>query len=182
MKIEGKKVILRPWRESDATQLAELVQDRQIPRFTRVPSPYKLKDAKQFIRERKEKWKKKSDFGFAIISKKEKQLLGSIGICRVDMRDKKTEMGYWIGNPFRRKGYASEAIALMFDFAFKKLGLNRIVIKCDTKNKASRKVIEKAGAKFEGIEREGGVSGIGKKMDLCVYSILMREFKGKKFK
>ena len=57
MKIEGKKVILRNWKASDAKQLAQLVQDKKISSFTRVSVPYKLKDAKQFIRECKEKGK-----------------------------------------------------------------------------------------------------------------------------
>ena len=49
MKIEGKKVILRSWRESDAKKLTQLVQDKQIPKFTRVPNPYKLKHARKGI-------------------------------------------------------------------------------------------------------------------------------------
>ncbi len=68
------------------------------------------------------------------------------------------------------------------DFGFGELKLNRIRISCSTKNKASRRVIEKTCAKFEGIERESIVSGDGKTHNLRVYSVLKWEFKEKKFR
>lgn len=180
MKIEGKKVILRNWKESDAKELAQLVQDKEIPRFTRVPVPYKLKDAKQFIRECREKEKKKKEIGFAIIDKKSKKIAGSLGIMEISSKSNKAEIGYLLGREHRGRGFMAEAVQLALGFGFGKLGLNRIRISCSTKNKASRKVIERTGAKFEGIEKEGCISGSGKTHDLRVYSILKRKFKGKK--
>jgi RimJ/RimL family protein N-acetyltransferase len=73
----------------------------------------------------------------------------------------------------------AEAIQLILQLVFKKLKLNRIEIGCSTKNKASRKVIEKAGAKYEGTQREAMISGLGKKHDMRVYSILAKEWKNK---
>lgn len=70
----------------------------------------------------------------------------------MEKKNKKAEIGYWLGRKHRGKGYMSEAMQLMLGFAFKKLKLNRVKISCSTKNKASRKVIEKAGCVFEGIE------------------------------
>ena len=179
-KMEGKKVFLRPWKESDAKELKDLVQDKEIPRFTQVPVPYKLKDAKKFIRECKEKGKKKTEVGFAVVDRKSKKIAGSLGIMRIDRQCKKAEMGYLLGKEHRGQGFMAEALQLALGFCFGKLGLNRIRISCSTKNKASRKAIERTGLKFEGIERESTISGDGKKHNLRVYSILKREFKGKK--
>ena len=177
MEIRGKKAILRGWRESNAEELTLLVQDRQIPRFTRIPWPYKLKDAKKFIRECREKGKKRTEFGFAIISSESKKIVGSIGIIGIDRHSRKAEIGYMLGKEHRGKGFMTEAVQLALGFAFGKLKLNRVRISCSTRNKASRKVIEKAGAKFEGIEREACISALGEKHDLRVYSILKSEFK-----
>ncbi len=179
MKTEGKRIFLRPWRQSDAGELQQLADDKSIARFTRVPWPYKAGHAKKFIKESKEKWRKKQEFRFAIRSKKGKKLFGSVGILRIDRRDRNGEIGFWLGKGYRGQGYMGEAIRLLLRFAFKKLKLNRVAIKCSTKNKASRKVIEKAGAKFEGIERESIKSGLGKMHDLRVYSILAREYERK---
>lgn len=177
MEIKGKKVILRSWQKGDAKELMLLVQDRQISRFTRVPWPYKLKDAKKFIRECGEKGKKKTEFGFAVISLENKKIVGSIGIMTIDRHSRKAEIGYLLGKEHRGRGYMAEAVQLALGFAFGKLKLNRVRISCSTKNKASRKVIEKAGARFEGIERESMKSGDGKMHNLRVYSILKRELK-----
>ncbi len=179
MKLDGKRIFLRPWRESDAEDLVALLNDKSIANFTRVPNPYKLKHARKKLKECREKWRKKQEAGFAIISKKEKKLLGSIDIMDIDKHSRKAHIGYLLGKEFRGKGFMQEAIQLVLGFAFKNLKLNRIRISCFVKNKASRKVIEKTGAKFEGIERDGIKSGLGKLHDVRVYSILAREFKRK---
>ena len=181
MKIEGKRVILRNWSLSDAKELKGVVQDKEIPRFTRVPVPYKLNDAKKFIRECKEKGKKKIEIGFAIVEKKNKTIVGSLGIMKINKQCKKAELGYLLGKEHRGQGFIAEAVRLALGFCFGKLKLNRVRISCSTKNKASRKVIEKTGAKFEGVERQSIISGDGKTHNLRVYSILRQEFKGKKF-
>jgi len=181
MKIEGKKVILRAWKANDAKKLTQLVQDKEISRFTSVSSSYNLKDAKQFIKECKKEKQYKTEIRFAIIDKESKKIAGSIGIIEINRHSNKAEFGYLLGKEYRGKGFMAEAIQLALGFCFGKLRLNRIRISCSTKNKTSRKVIEKTGAKFEGIEREGIVSGDGKTHNSRVYSILKREFKGKKF-
>ena len=180
MKIEGKKVILKNWKESDAKELTQIMQDSEISKFTRAPASYKLKDAKKFIKECKEYGKKKTVVGFAIIDRKSKKIVGSLGIIGINKQCKKAEIGYLLGREHRGKGFMAEALQLALNFCFKKLEFNRIKINCSTKNKASRNVIEKTGAKFEGIERKSVVSGDGKTHDMRIYSILKQEFKGKK--
>ena len=160
--------------------MTQLVQDREISKFTRVTSSYNLNDAKQFIKECKKEKQHKTEIRFAIIDKESKKIAGSIGIIEINRQSNKAEFGYLLGREHRGKGFMAEALQLALGFSFGKLGLNRIRISCSTKNKTSRKVIEKTGAKFEGIEREGCISGDGKKHDTRVYSILKREFKGKK--
>ena len=60
-------------------------------------------------------------------------------------------MGYWIGAPFARSGYMSEAIAALTHFAFTTLDLSRIEAACLPENKPSRGVLEKSGFKYEGV-------------------------------
>lgn len=60
-------------------------------------------------------------------------------------------MGYWIGAPFAREGYMSEAIAALTHHAFTMLDLSRIEAACLPENKPSRGVLEKSGFKYEGV-------------------------------
>ena len=102
MKIEGKKVILRNWRKSDAKELAKLVQDRQISKFTRVPFPHKLKDSKQFIRECKKNGRKGTEICFAVIDRQSKKIAGSLGIMGINRQCNKAEIGYLLGKEIGR--------------------------------------------------------------------------------
>jgi len=43
---------LRPWRDSDLAALVEACQDPEIPRWTRVPSPYGPADARLYLQQR----------------------------------------------------------------------------------------------------------------------------------
>ncbi|HGG63869.1 MAG TPA: N-acetyltransferase, partial [Rhodobacteraceae bacterium] len=60
-------------------------------------------------------------------------------------------LGYWIGQPYARMGYMSEAIAALVHYAFTTLDLSRIEAACLPENTPSRGVLEKAGFKYEGV-------------------------------
>lgn len=60
-------------------------------------------------------------------------------------------LGYWIGQPFARRGYMREAILGVTHHAFTKLDLSRIDAACLPENAASRGVLEKCGFKYEGV-------------------------------
>lgn len=60
-------------------------------------------------------------------------------------------LGYWVGVPFARMGYMSEAIAALVHYAFTALDLSRIEAACLPENAASRGALEKAGFKYEGV-------------------------------
>ena len=59
--------------------------------------------------------------------------------------------GYWIGQPFARQGFMSEALEAMVHHAFNVLDLSRLEAGCLPENTASRGVLEKVGFKYEGV-------------------------------
>ena len=60
-------------------------------------------------------------------------------------------LGYWIGQPFARRGYMREAIEAVVHHAFHQMGLSRIEAACLPENAASRGVLERCGFKYEGV-------------------------------
>lgn len=60
-------------------------------------------------------------------------------------------LGYWIGEPFARQGYMSEAVRAVVSHAFEELDLSRIESACLPENAASRGVLESCGFKYEGV-------------------------------
>ena len=77
----------------------------------------------------------------------------------------------------RAKGYGSEAIALIIDYGFKILGMERISANTLDINIGAQKSIEKCGLTLEGRERKS-VCLNGKKHDRLCYAVLREEWNG----
>lgn len=87
-------------------------------------------------------------------------------------------MGYWVGAPFAREGYMSEAIAALAHYAFNTLDLSRIEAACLPENKPSRGVLEKSGFKYEGVA-QGYLQIDGRWRNHVLYSNLRGDRRGK---
>ncbi len=183
IELRTRNLILRRPRKKDIPDLVEGLNNLKISKWlSKVPHPYKKKDAEWWINDCKEKFKKKGkekikSYPFSIELKKEKKLIGAVGLHDIDYFEKNAEIGYWVNENYWRQGIIKEALIKIIDCAFKKLKLNRLTIKAYTKNKASNGVAKKMGFKFEGIERQGARSrATGKFMDGNVYSLLKKEW------
>ena len=140
---------LRELELSDKLKLSELLNNKKIWDNLRnkVPYPYQESDAINFI---EFITKDNSQQVFAI--EVNGNLCGVVGlVLQQDVYEKSAEIGYWIGEPFRGKGIASEAVKLMTDFGFNELNLRRIYAAVFEFNIASMKVLEKNGYLNEGI-------------------------------
>ena len=86
------------------------------------------------------------------------------------------EIGYGIIPRERGKGHGTEAVQIMVDYLFLSKDIPRIQAVTNVGNKASQRVLEKAGFKNEGTLREVGYVR-GERTDANVYSILREEWK-----
>jgi RimJ/RimL family protein N-acetyltransferase len=135
---------LRAPRSSDAEAIARLAGDRRIAGNTlRIPHPYSLADAEQFIAAIN---RQNGEATFVIT-------LGDtlIGACAVDMRESGAEIGYWLGVPYWGQGYATEAARALIDHAFGVLGHEMLASGARVNNPASRRVLEKCGFQWTGV-------------------------------
>ena len=82
-------------------------------------------------------------------------LVGGISLMNVRRGVAQTgTLGYWIGAPYARQGYMSEALLAVLDFAFDRLGLHRVEAASLPHNVASQGLLRKAGFSEEGYARE----------------------------
>ena len=86
------------------------------------------------------------------------------------------EIGYDIVRSERGKKYGTEAVQLMVDYLFLSKDVARIQAFTDVRNKASQRVLEKAGFKREGTLRKAGFVR-GQRADAYVYGIIREEWK-----
>jgi ribosomal-protein-serine acetyltransferase len=103
------------------------------------------------------------------------EVAGLIGFKDTDVLNRRTEIGYWLVEKFRKKGIVTQSVKSLLKYAFEELDLNRVQIKAGTENIKSRRIPERLGFSFEGIEREGEYLN-GGFIDLAVYSLLKSEY------
>ena len=149
--IKSKKFILRPFRKGDEESLRRSINNRTIYKNTlSIPYPYTLKDAKKWVAKAIEKTKqRKSDSVYFVID-----IGGEVAGSVSFIKQYKAEIGYWLGEKYWRQGIMTEAVKLATKFGFKELKLKRIYAYVFPWNKASMRVLEKAGYNLEGILRK----------------------------
>ena len=183
MKIKTKRLILRPWENSDIESGVKNLNDLEVSKWLLVvPYPYTVKDAKEWVKRNKKKWAKKdkTDYTFGIELREEKSIIGGIGLHHFDKRQGTAEVGYWLGRNYHRKGYGSEALEAVIGFAFNKLKLRRLEASVFSGNPSSGKLLEKFGFKLEGLKREARVSAAYSKVrDELIYGLLKDDYTGR---
>ncbi len=87
-----------------------------------------------------------------LIRRDDETLLGAITLDNIRRGPSQAgTLGYWIGAPYARQGYMSEAINAVVHHAFHRLDLSRIEAACLPENAPSRSLLERCGFKYEGV-------------------------------
>ncbi|MCD8173910.1 MAG: GNAT family N-acetyltransferase [Alistipes sp.] len=145
--MEPKK-LFRPWTQVDAPRLALLADDPAIARNLRdgFPSPYTLADAEAFITistAREPVW------NYAIVN--DGEVAGGIGILQgQDVHRISGEIGYWLAPEYWGRGIATRTVEAFCRFVFAETGIIHIHTGVFSYNRASARVLEKAGFTYVG--------------------------------
>jgi RimJ/RimL family protein N-acetyltransferase len=148
--LETKRLALRAPRLEDAKTVAALVNDRRIAEnVARIPHPYKKSDAESFITGAN---KSGGDAVF-LITLRDETIIGACGLTKQDgvVAGPAPELGYWLGVEHWGKGYATEALHAVIDYAFTDLGHPALTAAARVTNPLSRRVLEKCGFQWTGV-------------------------------
>ncbi len=143
---------LRPFRRGDEHSLVEHINNRKIARATlTIPHPYTVADALSWIDQNLKagRRRKKTEINFAI--DKGGQVIGGIGLGKIDGHQ--AEIGYWLGEKHWGQGIVTAAVEAVTRYAFTELRLSRVYAYTFLSNRASARVLEKAGYRCEGRSR-----------------------------
>lgn len=119
-----------------------------------LPRPYLRRHAVEFVKRKRSQFEKRESLALAITAAEGGSLVGMIELMHPSATDQVAELGYWIAPAVRRQGYATEAARAMCDVGFRILRLHRIEAGALARNRASIRVLEKAGLRHEGRFRE----------------------------
>ena len=144
--IETRRLILRAPRQQDVRAIASIANDLRIAENTgRLPHPYKIEDAEAFVAQAS-RGDREITFLITLMSRE------IIGVCGIATTDRDAELGYWVGVRHWGRGYATEAARALIGHAFTELGYNTLSASVRVNNPASRRVLEKCGFQWSGVE------------------------------
>jgi RimJ/RimL family protein N-acetyltransferase len=154
--------------------MTSALNEAEIARWTRVPSPYTRADALDFLRRMEQARAAGTELALAITSASAGELLGSISVRVSSTENNRGELGYLVFAFARGRDVATRAVRLLARFGFERLGLQRVEILAATGNRASQRVAEKAGFQREGVLRAYMDSG-NERLDMVSFSLLPGE-------
>lgn len=139
-----QRLVLRPLDQSDASRVQELAGDSRIAATTKaIPHPHPDGLAESWISTHPEHWQNGSCMTCAVVEAATGSLVGVVGLMEIG--NSEAELGYWIGVPYWRKGYCSEAAQVLVEYAFQALPISRIHAVHLSSNPASGRVLRKTG-------------------------------------
>ncbi|WP_257348486.1 GNAT family N-acetyltransferase [Pseudalkalibacillus decolorationis] len=132
-----------------------------------------MEDVEVNIRNSHIKFLKREDLRLLVFLKDTGEFVASSGLHRMDWEVPKFEIGYWMDTRYSGKGYMTEAVQGITDFAFTELNARRLEIRCDPKNKRSCAVPERLGFILEGVLRNDDISLVNNELtDTCIYALI----------
>jgi RimJ/RimL family protein N-acetyltransferase len=169
--VDGPTAV-RPWRDADLTALVTVCQDPEIARWTRVPERYGESDARAYLLSRYDAALSGITAPFAVVEAGDHaRLLGSISLMRISWEHARGEVGYWLGRDARGRGHATRSVALICQWGFASLALERIELYAGTENAASQRVAERCGFEREAVVRSF-IQGKGERQDMVAFGLL----------
>jgi RimJ/RimL family protein N-acetyltransferase len=150
--IETERLRLRRHRPADAAAIAALLDDWAVVRWlSEVPFPYTVRDADEWILQAGRAWITGRDYQFVVTRAEDGAPIGHMGLT-ISTNGRVGELGYWFGRAFWKRGYATEAAQAVLAFGFLDLKLERIQAGYHPDNRASGRVLVKAGLMTDGIK------------------------------
>jgi [ribosomal protein S5]-alanine N-acetyltransferase len=157
---------VRSWRPGDAASLVEHANNRKIwlNLRDRFPHPYTARDARAFL---KSVLAARPETNFAIDV--DGAAVGGIAFhVQSDVERIGAELGYWLGEKFWGRGIATAAVRAVTEHALATHALHRVFALPFAHNRASARVLEKAGFTLEGVLRSSVIKD-GHVLDQLLY-------------
>jgi RimJ/RimL family protein N-acetyltransferase len=154
-RIKTERLQLRKAKLADADAIfCAYAQDPEVIKYVSWKAHRSANETREYVRTCLLAWDTGKAFHWIIESRENGQLMGML-IARVNAE--KWELGFVLARRYWGQGYMTEAIKAVIDWALNRGGVYRIWAVCDVDNRASARVMEKAGMQREGILRRWSV-------------------------
>lgn len=146
---------LREFRDNDLAAFWDYMRRPETHRYEKVVIP-----TEEAVRQELQDWQTlaqelpRTVYRLAVTVPPSDRVIGHAKLTLMFPEIKQWEIGWFIHPDHWGKGYATEAARALLDFAFKQVGVHRVVAFCNANNAASARVMEKLGMQRDGLLRE----------------------------
>jgi RimJ/RimL family protein N-acetyltransferase len=149
--LSSDRLLLRPLRESDLSALCRYRSDPLVARYQSWTT-FTEEQGHQLITDqaRRQPGVPGTWFQMAIEHKDSGHMIGDCGLHTLRDSPRQAEVGFTLAREHQGKGYATEAVACLFDYVFGKLRLHRAIAVTDARNGPAARVLERLGMRREG--------------------------------
>ena len=174
--LQGQHARLEPLRLDHANALREAVQDGELWKlwYTAIPTPAAMLGE---VQRRLDLQASGSMLPFAVIHLPDERMSGMTTYMHIDSANRRLEIGStWYRQSLQRTALNTECKRMLLGYAFEQLDCIAVEFRTHWHNNASRRGIERLGAKLDGVLRSHQIAANGSLRDTCVYSILASEW------
>jgi TetR/AcrR family transcriptional regulator len=171
-----RRLRLRWLEPGDAAAMFAIFSDPQVMRYWSAGPWTDMAQADELIAKSLAGYQDGSGLRFGI--ELEGQLIGNVCLFAFSAQNRRCEIGYVLGSAHWGRGYATEALRAVLDYAFRELDLNRLEADIDPHNGASARVLERLGFCKEGHMPDRWIVN-GETADTDFYGLLKRQWEAR---
>ncbi len=175
--LKGQRVAMRWLKDADVPALFKIFSDSEVMRYWSRPAMRRRDDAEKLIGEIRSLFRSRTLFQWGVARLEDDAVIGTCTLARLDATHGIAEVGFALARDSWRRGYMKEALPLLVDFAFSRLGLRRLEADVDPRNVASLRLLERLGFQREGLLRERYCMN-AELQDAVLLALLGRDWRG----
>lgn len=148
--LEGKNICFKSLSINDVGEIHSYASDEEVSRFIGWNLMNTLDETREHIETMLKRESAGTHLYASIFLKSAQEIIGTAMIFNFDQKANHAEIGYVFHKEYWGKGYGTESVALMSDFAFETLNLHRVHASVVDVNIGSARILEKSGYELEG--------------------------------
>ena len=173
--LESERLCFRKLTDKDAPEVLALRGNPKTMQFIPRPLIVDVEGALGHIKMINDKIDENLDINWAVTQKENDKCIGIMGFYRTQPEHFRTELGYMILPEHWEKGYVTEAVKTLLNFAFNTLNFHSIEAVIDARHTASERVLKKVGFEKEAHFKENFYYN-NEFTDTKIYSLLKQNF------
>lgn len=168
-----ERLLMRPPRVGDGQMIYEATRE-SLPELMRwmdwAHEAITPEESELYARMSAAKFVMREELPLLMFNRETGRFLGGTGYHTIDWYVPKLEIGYWLRTSETGKGYMTEAVNKLTQYALETFDAKRVDIRCDAENKASAAVAERCGYTLEGRLRHHRRNTSGQWADTLIYA------------